>query len=435
MTFPPPIRLTESVKTFTSAPLIVTNKRPEGAVESASHLTVSFSQPMVPVTSHDELARVEPPVLITPKVEGEWQWLDSQTAKFVPTNKRFPMATNYSVTVPAGTKSLNEQKLESSVSWTFTTPAPKLVQQYPRSQWQKLRPSTVVMMRFDQRVPPSAVLAVTKVTARDRTIPIVEASLKDVQNDPAFNESEDLVKLLESSGTVVFFKAAGSFPENSSFKVQVGPGIPSTEGSQITATPSNFSFQTYGPLTFELPRKSLEAGSAIQLRFSNALDPTSFKPSMVQITPSLPVTTQFNGSYLSLSGPTKADTIYKVNVSDSLRDEFGQYLTGTRNQRFKVVAASRWYSAPRQSSVPLGHPVHLNVSSRRVSSVIARVFSVEPDMFRQFLDDVSVIPAAAKVLATEDVSLKGNDDVVRVAQYDPPLAQASGIFRAFGVRF
>ena len=97
---------------------------PEGEVKLAPDLNVTFSQPMVAVTSQEQAAQTVP-VQLSPSVEGKWRWLGTKTLMF-DTTKRFPMATKYTARVPAGTQSATGQTLQKDFTWTFTTPPPKV---------------------------------------------------------------------------------------------------------------------------------------------------------------------------------------------------------------------------------------------------------------------------------------------------------------------
>ena len=76
---------------------------PEGSVEIAPELSITFSQPMVAVTTQEQAAQVVP-VRLTPEVKVNWRWLGTKTLLF-DAEARFPMATKFTATVPAGTKS------------------------------------------------------------------------------------------------------------------------------------------------------------------------------------------------------------------------------------------------------------------------------------------------------------------------------------------
>src|SRR4028118_2103145 len=110
------------------ATLEVVRFAPEGEIPIAPELSVTFSQPMVSVTSQEQAAQVVP-VRLTPEVKGKWRWLGTKTLLF-DAEQRFPMATKFIATVPAGTKSATGAVSNKEVSWTFTTPAPKVLQSF-----------------------------------------------------------------------------------------------------------------------------------------------------------------------------------------------------------------------------------------------------------------------------------------------------------------
>ena len=83
---------------------------PEGEVAMAPHLSVTFSHPMVTVTSQTEAAKTVP-VSLEPMPRGRWRWLGTKTLMFDP-KKRFPMATDYRVKIPAGTQSALGKRLK-----------------------------------------------------------------------------------------------------------------------------------------------------------------------------------------------------------------------------------------------------------------------------------------------------------------------------------
>src|SRR5690606_6012121 len=127
---------------------------PEGEVPLAPDLSITFSQPMVAVTSQEQAASYAP-VELSPNVEGRWRWLGTRTLMF-DTDKRFPMATRFTARVPAGTKSATGQTLAKDHTWTFTTPPPKVIQSAPGSS-QTVRRDALMFVAFDQAITPEAV--------------------------------------------------------------------------------------------------------------------------------------------------------------------------------------------------------------------------------------------------------------------------------------
>ena len=71
---------------------------------------------------------------MTPDVPGHWRWVGTKTLFFeadVEGIDRFPMATEYTVAIPAGVQSANGSELAQTVTFSFRTPPPVLGQIYP----------------------------------------------------------------------------------------------------------------------------------------------------------------------------------------------------------------------------------------------------------------------------------------------------------------
>jgi hypothetical protein len=135
---------------------------PQGQVPIAPELSVTFSQPMVAVTSQ-ELAAATVPVKLTPQPSGHWRWLGTKTVVFEPEG-RFPMATSYSVEVPAGTKSVTGGTLPAARKWSFVTPPPQITSTIRRVRI-KPNPGIRCLHRFDQRIDEAAALRSIRITA------------------------------------------------------------------------------------------------------------------------------------------------------------------------------------------------------------------------------------------------------------------------------
>src|SRR5262245_35024882 len=72
--FPPASGADKSVQA-PSGPLEVLRVSPEGDIPIAPHLSVTFSQPMVAVTSNEDLSAAQVPVKLSPQPAGKWRWL------------------------------------------------------------------------------------------------------------------------------------------------------------------------------------------------------------------------------------------------------------------------------------------------------------------------------------------------------------------------
>ena len=179
-------------------PLEILRWMPEGEVALAPHLSVTFSQPMVALDSHEGLARQAIPVRLTPQPPGEWRWTGTRTLVFQPED-RFPMATSYRVEVPAGTRAAAGAVLASDASWSFSTPAPSLVRRHPEGRAE--RRDTLMVAVFDQRIDAAAVLASVTVRAGRDAVATRLATAAEIEADPVV---ERLVRGIEPGRFVVF---------------------------------------------------------------------------------------------------------------------------------------------------------------------------------------------------------------------------------------
>ncbi|MEZ4458568.1 MAG: Ig-like domain-containing protein [bacterium] len=170
-------------------PLQVLRYAPDGDIPVAPKLSVTFDQPMVEITSHKDTIANGVPVKLTPTPEGQWRWIGSKTLLFEPTTEHMPMATEYSVTIPAGTKSKTEGTLEKEVAFTFRTPTVTLQQYFPSSGPVKL--DQPIFLGFDQNINPIDMLEHIEVRAGNRVIPIKMADQKTIDADPTIKSYVD----------------------------------------------------------------------------------------------------------------------------------------------------------------------------------------------------------------------------------------------------
>ncbi|MDB4996003.1 MAG: hypothetical protein JWM74_3435 [Myxococcaceae bacterium] len=231
-TFPPPLP-PQTAPQVAAGPLTIARKAPEGPIELAPRLSVSFSQPMVPITSMDDLSKSPPPVKLTPLPPGKWRWIGTQTVLFDPDPKEarkgaggFPMATEYQVEVPAGTTSQNGGKLAAAEKWTFTTPAPKVVQSFPSSSGGGGAPvglEPLFYLAFDQAIDPAAMLKSIDVSGNPgKRIALRLADADEVEKD---NRVRQLSKAA-IAGRWLAFRATERLPAAATIVVKVKSGAP-----------------------------------------------------------------------------------------------------------------------------------------------------------------------------------------------------------------
>ncbi|MFN2493714.1 MAG: Ig-like domain-containing protein, partial [Pyrinomonadaceae bacterium] len=298
-------------------PLEVTRVSPEGEVSLAPVLSVTFSQPMVAVSSPKEAA-ANIPVTLTPQPSGKWRWLGTHTLIFQPDEEggRLPMATSYSVNIPAGSKSALGNTLSETKSFTFATPPPTIKNSYPASQSEPR--DTLMFLEFDQRIDPDLVLKHIELNPATRGLRFRLATQEEVDANPSIKDAQP--------GRWIAFRAVDSngatrdaLPSDTSIKVVVAAGTPSAEGPRTTLKEQSYSFKTYGPLQVVDSQcgylQRCSPFDSFVLRLSNQLDVESFEPAQVRITPEIPdVKVSLSYNSINIEGVKRSNTSYTVTV-------------------------------------------------------------------------------------------------------------------------
>jgi uncharacterized protein YfaS (alpha-2-macroglobulin family) len=377
---PPPAAVTAPM--VATGPLAVTRKAPVGAVDLAPSLTVSFSAPMVPLTSIDDLAKNPPPVTLSPTPPGRWRWAGAQTLIFDP-DKRFPMATEYTVEIPAGTRGANGQTLATAERWTFATPPPKLVRSLPNGGPYGLEP--LLYVELDQAVDAKAVLPMITVTG-GRPLELRLATDQEIEEEEAVRH----LSAKAETGRWLAFKAKTPLEPGIHYVVHLPAGLPSAEGPRRTEREQHFEFFTYAPFKFvssycrwhECP-----PGGAWNLGFNNPIDAQKFERSWVKVSPE-PETLKIdaNGSYITIRPGSRGKTKYTVTIASALADVFGQTLGKDAVAEFAVDAAEpRLFPEERDMSVlDPGGPAALPVFSVNEPALNVRLYAVGPEDFAKY---------------------------------------------------
>ncbi len=331
-------------------PLEVLRHAPDGEVNIAANLSVTFSQPMVAVTSHDATIAGGVPVKLSPEVAGKWRWVGTKTVLFEP-ERRFPMATDFTVTVPAGTTALGGGALAKEQSFKFSTPPLNVIGEFPSDGPVQLQP--VIFVRFDQAIDPAAVLRTIKLTqGQSAPVALRLASAAEITADPTVKQLVAAGGATTMDGNTpvgnevrwLAFRPVQPLPGDSLINLAIGPGTPSAEGPRVTTEAATYSFRTFGPMKMTGFRcgwnMRCPPGTPFQMEFSNPIDAKKFKPAMLTVTPAIPnMKAVVYGDTLNITGAMKGRTTYKVTVGTQLPDSFGQTLAKAEEATFVVGSA------------------------------------------------------------------------------------------------
>lgn len=390
-TFPTTDTMSAPPEVVTEGPLEVVRLAPEGEIPLAPFLSVTFNQPMVPLATIDALSSEEVPVKLTPDIPGIWRWVGTQTLTFEymgGENERFPMATNFTAEVPAGTKSATGGELAEAVKWTFSTPAPTLTF-YTPSYGPQAR-DVLMFAGFDQLIDPAAVLETINVTAGGKSYAVEQASADEVSADEAI----DALAKRVGDGRWVAFLATEEFPSDTTVVVNIGPGTPSAEGPRTTEDVQSFSFTTYAPLRIDQYRcawgDQCPPMTPFEIYFNNPLDQEAFDESWITVDPEIPALTINNYGYtLQLTGATVGRTTYKVTLDGDLRDIFGQTLGKDQTVTFTTGPATQALYGTNNALVtvdPSAETPGFTVYSVNYRRLRVRAYAVTPDDWSAYLD-------------------------------------------------
>ena len=222
-------------------PLAVLRHSPEGEVPLAHQVSVTFNQPMITVTSQDEASKTVP-VGLSPQPEGNWRWIGTRTILFDP-GSRLPMATEYTVTVPAGTKSATGEELAEATSWSFETPPARVLDWAP-SPHAPVGLEPVLVLQFDQAVDAAALAPFLSLTGGSGKHLLRPATPEEIEADP---EARALVAAAQPD-RVVALRATEKLAKATGFTLTLAKGAPSAEGPLTTAEAQGLWFETYHPL-------------------------------------------------------------------------------------------------------------------------------------------------------------------------------------------
>ena len=386
--FPPPVAA-PNAPAVPNGPLRVERHAPEGPVALAPYLNITFTQPMVPVASVSDLAKEHPPVKLTPEPPGKWRWLGTRTVLFQP-DHRFPMATDYKVEVPAGTKAQNGATLATAEKWTFSTPSPVVKVSSPYGGSQPLEP--LVFVQMDQAIDPPAFMKFVSLEGPQGPVATRLASADEVE---ANDQARRLVAAADDplderhEKRWVAFRPEAKLPVATAFTVKVKQGARGIEGPKPTEHEQAFGFQTYGKMAVTHSSCSgCTPLSSFYLSFTNAIDPKTFDPKLVTVEPTLAaMKVSASGASISIQGKTKGRTKYKVTVGGALGDVHDQTMGTDASVTFDIGSAQPMMFAPEQPLVvldPAQTKKDYTVYTINEPGLHTRVYAVKPEDWKAY---------------------------------------------------
>jgi hypothetical protein len=314
---PPPAALHGAFQVAFSAP--------RGETTDPSEVTVVFNRPMTalePTTPPDSPARIAVRGSDAP-VRGAWRWMGTSALVFAP-ESRLPDATEYVVTVPAGTRSLAGEPLAAAFESTFSTPRPHVerLDVDPVLPTDQLVPGETFAARFNQAVDPREMERAATLTVGEgpqaRRVAFA-ASRPDPKN-------ARLVRLVP----------AAPLPLDAKVSLVVSAALHGTEGPLPMKEAHTFEMHTYGPLVarvhcWEAHAGRCHPGVSFTVELSNQVAFSELR-SHVRVSPpaelswSKTMADDTKEQAFSVPAVLRAGASYRVTLTAGMRDEHGQAL-------------------------------------------------------------------------------------------------------------
>lgn len=420
-----------------SSKLEVVRYSPYGAVSIAPELSVTFSQPMISVSSQTE-TNANVPVILTPQVKGKWHWLGTKTLIF-DAEQRFPMATKFSARIPKETKSVSGTVLEKEIVWTFETPPVKIENFSP--QGETVKPDTLIFAKFDQEIDTQAILSKTIARTNNRRIALRLATNEEITADE--NLSKQIKEILPNR--FIVFRAVEPFPLDTLVNITFDKNLPSAEGNLTTKQEQSFSFKTYSALKFNEAQcgheksKTCEVYEDFRITFNNSLDEQTFDKSLVKIEPAIEdANTYISGNSVMIDGAKSFGTKYKITVSGALKDEFGQTLGTDVSAEFSITERNNepLVYAEGGSFItldPNGNRKY-QILSKGYKNLQVRLYTVNAEDYLKYLEmdeEVeNISPAFGKLVYEKTLKFKVRKDVGEQTVIDIDRALKNGFGHA-----
>jgi len=392
-----------------SAPRI----EPSGEIMSESEIRVRFDEPMVPVAAVGETKTA--PAQITPAVPGVWRWLDTRVAQFTAAGSRLPKATEYTVTVPAGTKALSGAVLMRDETGTFQTPGPRLAGRSPYG----LRFDSPVAVEIDQKVDAAAITKLLRVEdeVTHRPVAFTVIGVDEARTRWARNPAIDNTDSVDGPNVLVLAPKT-SWPPGRNLLVKLAKGAPSLEGPRRSQQVSALSFSIApafrvvgilcGDSATRMTGAVCESNSYLNLQLTNTVDQKSFRSSMVQIAGQPFDDHAPSGSMFSLETPLKVGGPFSITIADGLVDEYAQPLVGSRELSFSTKRGIYMPSLSARGGVYVLDPRYeipqWVIETQAVAKLHVDLYKVETSDFfayADFLDGKRKQPPGKKVAGSD----------------------------------
>ncbi|MBL8954458.1 MAG: alpha-2-macroglobulin [Myxococcaceae bacterium] len=352
--------------------LAVVVARPQGKAMGEVRPTVTFNKPVKSLMQVEEQRasdKAAPFADIQPPLEGEWRWLGSASAEFVP-SKLVPLSNHFAVTIKKGLKALDGTSLESDYVFAFDTPPLELQDVGPYKSFRWLKPDDEIRLLFNQPVASSDLEAklTLKVEGEAQPWKVKVKSKKSIQEEkrelaeaakkegrrPAYDDDRmsDDARGYRNQQTRYVLVPEKKFPLEKAVKLEIAPDLHGEQGPAPIAKVDLIGWDTYGPLKVSSMTFCEYGGGCaygpLVLETTNEVELESLK-TRVKVTPAVELdwenarTWAPSGQYDSGRGPRaiipgkfKPGTKYEIEVAAGVTDVFKQATSAASTESLRT---------------------------------------------------------------------------------------------------
>lgn len=428
----------EGGDTSSKKPFDVVFASPKGATVDPSEVTIVFNRPMRPL----ELAGEEsaPPAKITASggqsAKGSWRWIGTNALIFAAPQEGLPRATEYQVSVPAGTKALDGEAMTKAFEFSFHTPPPKIVRIDPNEGEEHLAANAHFDLRFNQAVDPKEVARAVHVRVDDgkkeRTIAVTASWPK------------------ADTKMLVTAKPSSPLPYDSAITLVVDETLHGMEGPLSLGEKREIAMRTFGPLLSkgmecyrDTPNKKCAARDSVWTKMSNRVPASEWKKHVTIDNGAKVAWDTWNLSAdenmtetATLPATLLAGRTYHIKITAGMKDEYGQKLahdvsipfeTDDEWPEVEVGLSGSIFEAAKGGTVPIGS---VNVASYDMATAapseadLARFLSRERDRKEDSIALVAGQPHGKKERV--DARAAKNAQLVKKLDLDETLKDQGG---------
>lgn len=312
-------------------------------LDQTQTIAVTFNQAMTPLRDVPQDEETGP-MSINPPVKGKYRWQGTSTLTFIPSEK-LPYATEYAVSIPAGTPSISGEKLATTYQWTFRTPLPQLIAHEPLDDQRSIELDFAILLRFNQPVDPET-------AAKSLSLEQHVGSQIDypgfTTSHPDTSQTKDRVRRMRWQRPGAKAEIENSllltprmpFKKGATIIVRAKTGLVGVQGPLPSEEEYAFRFSTYNEFSFSHVgnQNGFSPDQALELVFTNPIYYDDLIRHLLFI-PSVELESrEYNYAqdriYLQL--PLQPEIDYTGFILPGLKDLFGQEIKDTVKFKFRT---------------------------------------------------------------------------------------------------